>query len=63
VTINVNLPVARSVPRARALSRMSSASTTSKSEKIFNENIGVLGHVDSGKTSLGLREHFESRIA
>jgi hypothetical protein len=21
--------------------------------KIFNENIGVLGHIDSGKTSLG----------
>jgi len=27
------------------------------SEKVFNINIGLLGHVDSGKTSLGKFRH------
>ena len=35
-----------------AIVRMDNSSTTLKPQQIMNINIGVLGHIDSGKTSL-----------
>ena len=50
----MKIRVARGRGCGKPMSASSTTTAANAAERVFNENIGVLGHVDSGKTSLGV---------